>query len=73
MSKINQQQIANVLNVKQGTVSKYLNQKLSIKLIDAVRVSEALKVPIRIFIDSEVQIKFFGKSYINENIPSKTA
>ena len=63
MKKINQQQIADILGVRQGTVSKYLTGRSRITLEDALHVSKELKVPVQIFSDSKLQLKYFGKAY----------
>ena len=63
MKKINQQQIADILGVKQGTVSKYFTGRSRITLEDALHVSKELKVPVEIFYDSRSQLKYLGKAY----------
>ena len=64
MKKITQTQISNILNCEVATVSRYLSKKRSIKLDDAVKVALELNVPLDIFLTSEAQIKYFGKSFI---------
>ncbi len=68
MKKITQEQIKNILKCELSTVSRYLTGKRAIKLSSALKVSEDLNVPIEIFTDKETQIKFFGKSFLSENI-----
>ena len=63
MKKINQQTIADILGVRQGTISKYLTGRSEIRLKDAIRVSKELSVPVDIFYDSKLQLKYFGKAY----------
>ncbi|PUE66733.1 MULTISPECIES: helix-turn-helix domain-containing protein [Arcobacteraceae] len=68
MKKISQEQIKKILKCELSTVSRYLTGKRAIKLSSALKVSEELKVPIEIFTDKETQVKFFGKSFLSENI-----
>lgn len=67
MKRLKQLEIANTIGCTQPTVSKYLSNKLEISLSDAKKVSESMKIPITIFIDSELQKKYFGKSFIDNN------
>ena len=67
MKIITQKDIADILSKKTATVSRYLTGKRSIKLSDALKVSEKFKVPVKIFIDSDLQIKHFGKTFLTTN------
>ena len=45
MKKITQNEIAEILNVKQPTVSKYINGKLDLSIHDAIKLNEKLNIP----------------------------
>jgi transcriptional regulator with XRE-family HTH domain len=68
MKLITQKQIAIILSKETASVSRYLTGKRAIKLTDALLVSKELDVPIEIFTDAQLQLKYFGKSYIDETI-----
>lgn len=69
MEKLTQEKIRQVLNCELATVSRYLTGKREIKLISALKVRDTLNVPVEIFVDSEEQLKYFGKKFlVNGNI-----
>ena len=70
MKKINQKNIKEILNCELATVSRYLSGKREIKLSSALKVSKKLNVPVDIFTNADTQMKYFGKSFINTNIPN---
>ncbi len=67
MKKITQLEMAETLGCGQATISRYLTNSRNITLKDAVIVSTAHNLPITIFIDANLQIKYFGKSFITDN------
>jgi len=67
MKKITQQDIRKVLGCEIATVSRYLTGARDIKLKTALEIKNELNVPVEIFTDSELQIKYFGKSFITDN------
>jgi len=66
MKTITQEKIAKILNRSQSFVSKRLT-KNSLRGFEIKLLSKALEVPAVAFIDSQEQIKYFGKSFINSN------
>ena len=71
MRKIKQTEIAKTLSCTQATISRYLSNQREISLRDAIKVSRAHKLPITIFIDEDLQLKYFGKSFISSNNTTK--
>jgi predicted transcriptional regulator len=67
MEKITQSKIKEVLQCETATVSRYLSGKRDIKLNQALKVKETLQVPVEIFVDPSLQIKYFGKSFIKND------
>jgi len=69
MKKINQNDIKEILGVSLATVSRYLSGKRRISLDTALKVSKTLNVPVDIFTNADIQLKYFGKSYISKKQP----
>lgn len=70
MKRITQEHIKNILKCELSTVSRYLTGKRAIRLSSALKISKELNVPIEIFTDEKIQVKYFGKSFISKNIPN---
>ena len=51
MKRITQKQIAEVLGVKQPTVSKYVNNKLDLSIHDAIKLNKKLKIPFTAWVN----------------------
>jgi len=54
-----------------ANIIRWLNNSRPIKLEVAREISNAMKFPITIFEDANVQLKYLGKSYLNNHTPSK--
>jgi len=54
-------------NYSSANIIRWLNKSRPIKLETARDISKKMKVPITIFEDANVQIKYLGKSYLQEN------
>lgn len=67
MKRITQEELANKAGVRQSTISRYLNGTREINLIDADAISKKTGLPILIFIDADLQKKYFGKSFRKNN------
>ena len=67
MKKFTQKQFANVLGCGQPSISRYLTNTRDISLKDSKKIEAELKVPAEIFIDPELQIQYFGKSFISKS------
>lgn len=67
MEKITQQDIKHILGCELATVSRYLTGSRDIKLKTALLLKEKTGVPVEIFTDPSIQIKYFGKSYISND------
>lgn len=66
MKKITQTEIAKTLGCKPPTVSRYFSNLRDISLKDAEIVSKKHNLPITIFIDGNLQKRYFGKSFLSE-------
>ncbi len=66
MKTITQSDMAKILNRSQSFVSKRLS-KNSLRGFEIIKLSKTLKVPAETFFDEDAQVKYFGKSYIQEN------
>lgn len=76
MKTITQAEIAKILNRSQSFVSKRLT-KNSLRAYEVKLLSDTLNIPFSAFIVEEEQIKYLGKSYIendtkNNNTKSTT-
>jgi len=58
-------------NYSSANIIRWLNKSRPIKLETARDISKKMKVPITIFEDANVQIKYLGKSYLQENDTKK--
>jgi len=70
MKTINQAVIAKILNRSQSFVSKRLS-KNSLRGFEILKLSSELEVPATAFFEEDAQIKYLGKSYIQENDTKK--
>ena len=66
MKTITQSEIARILNRSQSFVSKRLS-KNALRGFEIIKLSNALKVPAETFFNEDAQIKYLGKSYLQEN------
>lgn len=66
MKTITQAEIAKILNRSQSFVSKRLT-KNSLRAYEMKLLSDTLNIPFSAFIVNEEQIKYLGKSYIENN------
>jgi antitoxin component HigA of HigAB toxin-antitoxin module len=63
--KLTQTDLANVIGCGQSIMSRYLSGKRHIKLKDALKIKKTLKLPFSVFYDSESQLEYLGKSFLD--------
>jgi len=66
MKTITQSKIAKILNRSQSFVSKRLS-KNALRGFEILKLSKELNIPAETFLDADLQIKYLGKSYLQEN------
>ncbi len=72
MKTITQYEIAKTLDRSQSFVSKRLRNN-ALRGFEIKLLSEKLKIPPKAFFDKDAQVKYLGKSYIQENNTQKVA
>ena len=70
MKTITQYEIAKILERSQSFVSKRL-RKNELRGYEIKLLSKKLKVPAEAFFDKDAQVKYLGKSYLQENDTKK--